>query len=284
MTDLNDVTSMVQTYWPTLMMDTLKETNILVNLCNRDYEGSLGPDGNVVRVNQMQDIVGETLTIDGVGGGTTFTPEDITSVGVDINANRRFVGSTRIADITRFQSMLASGGAEPEQLTSVRMKLAEAVSRQINTYLYGLVAPAATSVAATLSASVLAGVNTYAVTEQWNQMKGWYGLIGPSYNEDVLLDTTLTSGDFVDDKPVVGGRIGTRRFGFNLFADNSTGNADIGLFFHPDFLYLVLGEPRFLVSSRHSSNEFSHNLSVDLVGGGILGHDGDVKHTTRTLV
>ena len=283
MTDLADVTSMVQTYWPTLMMDTLQETNILVNLCNRDYEGTLGPDGNTVRVNQLADITGQTLTIDGAGGGTTFTPEDMTSVGVDIVANRRFVGSTRIADITRFQSMLAAPTESPEA-AEIRNKLAEAVSRQINTYLYSLVAPATTAVAATLDASTLAGINKYAVQQKWDQMKGWYGLIGPSYNEDVLLDTTLTSDSFVDDKPVVGGRIGTSRFGFNLFADNSTGNADIGLFFHPDFLYLVLGTPRFLISSRHSSNEFSWNLSVDLVGGGVLGHQGDVKHTTRTLV
>ena len=76
MTVLNDVTSMVQTFWPTLLMDALQETNILVNLCNRDYEGAINDTGNTVKVNQVNPIVGETLTIDGAGGGTTFTPED----------------------------------------------------------------------------------------------------------------------------------------------------------------------------------------------------------------
>lgn len=283
MTDLADVTSMVQTYWPTLLMDTLEETNILVNLCNRAYDGSIGPDGNTVRVNQLADINGQTLTIDGAGGGTTFTPEDLSSVGVDIVANRRFVGSTRISDITRFQSMLADGAESPEA-ADIRSKLAEAVSRNINAYLYGLVAPAVTAVVDPLNATALAAINKYAVQQKWEEMKGWYGLIGPSYNEDLLLDQTMTSADYVNDKPVVGGRIGTLRYGFKLFADNSAGNADTGLFFHPDFLYLVLGEPRFMISNRHSSNEFSWNLSVDLVGGGVLGHQGSVKHTTRTLV
>ena len=179
--------------------------------------------------------------------------------------------------------MLVTGTDTP-QAEEVRRELVRAVSRQINTYLYSLVAPATTAVAATLDASTLAGINKYAVQQQWEETKGWYGLVGPSYHEDLLLDTTLTSSDFVNDKPVVGGKTGFQRFGLNIFTDNSAGNADIGLFFHPDFLYLVLGEARFKMSDLHSNNKFGWNISVDIIGGGVLGHDGDIKHTTRTLV
>ena len=288
-TELTNISSTIQEFWPTLFMDDLREDNILVNLINRDYEGSLSDVGDTVNVNQIDNITGQTLTIDQAGGGRTFVPATMTTTGVAVQANRRFVASVDIPDLTAFQTMLLAPDGTPtpnsEGAERLRMKLMQAVSEQINTYLYSLVAPASTAVAATLTATVLAGVRKYAADNFWERAKGWYALLGTSYYEDLLLDATLTSGDYVDDRPVVGGNVGSRRFGFNIFEDNSSGNNDIGLFFHPDFLYMVLQyEPRFMISSKHPQGEFAYILSVDMVGGAALGHDGTIKHTTRTLV
>lgn len=282
-TELDDITSTIQTFWPTLFMDDLFEDNIIVNLCNRDYIGSIGSTGDTVTINQIDNVTGETLVIDQMGGGRTFTPATMTTTGVSVTANRRFVGSVDIADLAQFQSMLLDPNSADS--AAIRMKLMRAVSEQINTYIYSLVAPSVTTVAATLDASTIAGARKYGSQQLWDRTKPWYSLLGPSYWEDLLLDTTLTSGDFVNDQPVVGGQRGVRRFGFNMFEDNSAGNADRGLFFHPDFLYWVAQyEPRFKISDKHSQNEFAYVLSVDLVGGAKLGHDGAIKHTLRTLV
>ena len=282
LTELTNVSSAIQEFWPTLFMEDLKEDNILFNLVNKQYSGSLNRMGDTVHVNQIDKLTGQTLTINQTGGGRTFTPETVSTTGVSVVANRRFVASADIADTLQFQSMIDPMSDASVQL---RREMLTAISEQINTYLYGLVSPSATAVAATLSASTLAGVRKYAAQQKWERAKGWYGLLGPSYWEDLLLDSTLTSADYIDDKPVVGGQKGVKRFGMNLFEDNSAGNADIGLFFHPDFVYFVSQmEPRFKVSDKHAQGEFAIMISVDLIGGGILGHDGAVKHTTRTLV
>lgn len=281
-TELTNIQSMITEFWPTMFMEDLREDNLLVNLINRDYSGALQNVGDTVNVNQIGKMTGQTLTIDQVGGGRTFTPETLTTTGVAVKADRRFVASIDIADLSQLQSLLdpMSAGAQ-----DIRREMLVAISEQINAYLYSLLAPSVTAVAATLDATLLAGVRKYAAQQKWSRAKGWYGLLGPSYVEDLLLDSTLTSGDYVDDRPVVGGQKGFRRFGFDLFEDNSAGNADKAVFFHPDFLYLVMqSEPRFKLSDKHAQGEFAYMLSVDLVGGAKLGHDGAVKHTVRTLV
>ena len=40
-TELADVTSAIQEFWPTMFMDDLREDNLLINLVNRDYSGDL---------------------------------------------------------------------------------------------------------------------------------------------------------------------------------------------------------------------------------------------------
>ncbi len=281
-TELTNISSTIQDIWAPLFMDDLYQDNLLINLINRDYSGQLRDVGDNVRVNQIDKMTGQTLTIDQAGAGRTFTPETVTTTGVQVTADRRFVASGDFADLTEVQSMLDPLSSRSMQL---RAAMVAAVSEQINSYLYGLLAPTVSSVAATMSATVLAGARKYGADEFWERSKGWYGLCGTSYWEDMLLDTTLTSGDFVDDRPVVGGQKGMRRFGFNLFEDNSAGNADRGLFFHPDFLYWVNQyEPRFKISDKHRQGEFAFVVSVDLVGGAKLGHSGADKHTLRTLV
>ena len=281
-TELTNIQSTIQDIWSPLFMDDLYQDNLLINLINQDYSGDIRDVGDNVRVNQIDKMVGQTLTIDKTGGARTFTPETVTTTGVQVVADRRFVASADFADLTDIQSMLDPLSSRSQQ---IRAAMVSAISEQINSYLYGLLAPASSIVAATMNATVLAGARKYGADEFWERSKGWYGLLGTSYWEDMLLDTTLTSGDYVDDRPMVGGQKGMRRFGFNLFEDNSAGNADRGLFFHPDFLYWVQQyEPRFKVSDKHAQGEFAYMVSVDLVGGAKLGHDGAVKHTLRTLV
>ena len=82
---------------------------------------------------------------------------------------------------------------------------------------------------------------------------------------------TLTSQDYVGGElPVIGGQIVNKRFGFNLLEDNSRGT-DKGLFFHPDFMHLVMQmEPRSKISDLHSQKKFGYLLSVDILFGANL--------------
>jgi hypothetical protein len=52
-----------------------------------------------------------------------------------------------------------------------------------------------------------------------------------------------------------------------------------GLFFHPDFLYLVSQqEPRYKVSDKHALKEFGYVFSMDMVIGSKLGIQGNLKN------
>ena len=59
-TDLDNVTSAIQTFWSPLFMDELRQTNLLFNLVNREYTGDLREMGNSVVVNQINAPVSYT--------------------------------------------------------------------------------------------------------------------------------------------------------------------------------------------------------------------------------
>ena len=172
------------------------------------------------------------------------------------------------------------------------------MNKQVNDHLYSLVSPSTASPDHTrtgvtdYNASELLTDRKLASQAKWNRQKGWWVLADPSYYNDILNATTLTSSDFVGaDQPVVGGQLVSQRFGFNIVEDNSAGlqtisaggSEDAALIFSPDFLHLVMQrEANFMVSSKHPNNEFGFVISVDIIFGAGLGNDGDVKHITVT--
>jgi hypothetical protein len=278
--DLDNVTSAIQTFWSSLFMDELRQTNLLYNLVNREYTGDLREMGDTVKVNQINAPTGQRLTIDGAGVGRTFTPETISLSTVSVTADQRLVASYDFHDLVAIQSMIDPVGS---RATEVRAAMVQAVSNQLNSYLYSLVAPSTTIASvATMTAATVAQARENAAVAKWSYNKPWYGLLAPQYYSDLLVDTTFTSADFVGgDAPVISGQIGLKRYGFNIFEDNTqtTSATSGGLFFHPDFLYMVSQyEPRFKISDKHSQHEFAFVMSVDWVIGAKLGIAGAAKH------
>src|SRR4051812_42709961 len=98
-TNLGAVTSAIQTFWSPLFMQALNQTNILMNLCNRDYDGDIKEGGDTVRVHQINVPIGERLTIDGIGGARTFHPEAFSKKNLDVKADQRLVASYDFEDL-----------------------------------------------------------------------------------------------------------------------------------------------------------------------------------------
>jgi len=287
--DLDDVAEQIQTFWSTLFMDELRQTNILFNLVNRDYQGEIREGGNTVRVSQINAPTGQNLAIDGSGGGRTFTPEAISTSYVDVVADRRLVASYDFHDLMAIQSLIDPIGSRSVE---TRAAMVQAISNQLNAFLYSKVAPGSGNITystATLTAAIVQAQRERAATLKWNYLKGWYALLNPAYYGDLLVDSTFINADFgATDRPVIGGQMGLTRYGFSLFEDNTGAQTaqtpdTNGLFFHPDFLYLVSQyQPRFMLSSKHSQHEFAYVLSVDWVIGASLGIDGANKHLVVT--
>lgn len=287
LTSINDVQDQVQDIWSPMFMKELRESQLLAGLVNKDYQGEIRQLNDTVKVSQINAPAGDLLTV-----GTdadSFSTEALSTTQVEVKADKRAVAAYEFSDLVALQSQI---GAQESEL---RMSLMHAINKQINDYLYSLVAPSAAAPdhiidsVADFNSAVLSARRKEAAKAKWGKEKGWWLLADPSYYSDMLDDTTLASADFgAQDAPVIGGQMSRQRFGFNILEDNSDGilqlspasaGEDCALAFHPDFMLLVMQtEPTFKISDQHSQKKFGYVMSVDVVFGAKLGIDGDLKH------
>jgi len=284
-TELIDVNEQIKKYWSDLFMPELRESNPLLALVDKTYEGEIKQQGDTVYVSQVKKAVGETKVI-GAAGDNTFTPEKLVTARVAIKADRRFVASFEFEDLVGLQSQITAERSE------IRESLVDGMNTQINNYLYSLVAPAAGQAltgVATMDGSVLKQIRVIAGKQKWLKSPGWYGLLSPDYYGDLIDNVTLTSTDHVNEQPMVGGEIVTRRYGFGIIEDNSDGLAAVSptpgnpsaIFFHPAYCHMVTQmQARFKVSDLHSNEKFGYVISVDTIGGAAIGIEGDKMHVS----
>lgn len=281
LSDLSDVANQVQKYWAPIFTKELRESLILGSLVNKQYSGNILRGGDTVYVSQVNAPNGQLLT-----AGTNaeaFDTEVISTSRVAIQANKRAVAAYEFEDLIDLQSQLSA--ENPDVMDSLRF----AMAKQINDYLYTLVSPSSSSPdhvlnsVTDMNASQLSTIRILAAQAKWRQEPGWYALLDPSYYGDVLDDTTLASSDYgATDAPIIGGQLALKRFGFNILEDNSR-STDYGLFFHPDFMHMVMQQDvRVKISDQHAQKKFGVVMSVDVVFGAGLGIDGANKHITAT--
>lgn len=276
-TTLLEVQDQIQKYWAPKFYAKLRAGLVLPSLVNRDYEGDIRKGGDTVRVSQISDPTGETLTV-GTDAGS-FNPEVLSTAYVDVKADKRYVASHEFQDLVELQSQI-----DREDLMEGMLY---AIQSQINKHLYSLVSPSTSSPDHSIASvtdfnkSQLSACRLLASQAKWGRSKPWYMTVDPSYYTDLLNDTTLTSADFVGQGAplVVGGQTSMQRFGFNIFEDNSITTTDSGIAFHPDFMIWVVQQAvNVQVSSKHSNNQFGFVMSADLIGGAKLGIEGSKKH------
>ncbi len=283
LTSTAEVQDQIQKRWAPMFMKELRESLILGSLVNKEYEGQIAQEGDSVYVSQMAIPNGQLKTV-GVDADT-FDSEQVAFQRVEVKADKVAIASFEVSSMAMLQSQLGSAAGESE----MRSSLMFAVEKQVNDYLYSLTSPSTSSPdhllnsVATMDASQLSTIRTLAAKAKWMKDGRWYALLNPDYYEDILNAQTLTSSDYVNgDQPVVGGQLVNKRFGWNILEDNSRNSAK-GLFFHPDYLHLVMQtQPQFKVSDLHSQKKRGFLISVDLVFGAKLGIDGNKKHIYAT--
>lgn len=285
---VNELSNQAQKFWAPIFKDELLEASVLPALVNKDYQGEIKRGGDTAYVSMINRPTAERKTIG--AGSDSFSSQKLTTERVGIVADQRITASFELEDLVDLQTQLGN----PDGQSKIRKVLEEAIAIELNNFLYSKVSPSTSapdhllSGVATMDATQILAIRALAAQAKWMQEGGWWLLVDPSYMNDVLSAQTLTSSDYVgDDKPVIGGQIANRRFGFNILEDNSAGllslspasaSAECALAFHPDFLYLVMGEPQFKVSDLHSNKQHGYLVSVDMWCGATLGIEGNVKH------
>jgi hypothetical protein len=276
-THLGDVAAQVQKYWSPMATKQLRESLLLGSLVNKEYQGDLKKMGDTVRVYSVAAPVATTKTV-GTSGSNEFTASAISTSYVDVKADKHVTAAFEFADEVELMSMIESGNPE------VMQSLVFSVEKAVNAALYAALIPSAAAPdhqiggVADLNNTQLLNVRKLAAQAKWDTLKGWYGLIDPSYYSDVLAAQTLVSSDFgAADAPVISGKLGLRRYGFQIFEDNSLPE-DTGYFLHPDALLMVMAkEMAIKVSDLHPTGKHGVLLSCDVIFGCALGIQGGVK-------
>lgn len=272
-----EIQSMVVEAWSDIFMQELREKLLLGALVNKDYSGQIHQMGDSVKVSQINAATGELRSV-GVDADS-FGTEALSQTQVEVKADKRAVAAYEFEDTVMLMTQLGAKDSE------IRQSLLYAVSKQINDYLYSLVAPSTSAPdheinsVTDFNATQIADLRKLAAQAKWDKTKGWWILCDPSYYSDILNAQTLTSQDYVGgETPIIGGQVVNKRFGFNILEDDSRGT-DYAIAFHPDFMHLVMKtQPQFKVSDLHSNKKFGFVMSVDMIFGAKLGIDGAKKH------
>jgi len=283
---LADVSNQVNKYWAPVWKEELLETNILANLVSKEYEGEIKQGGDTVYSTQISRPTGQRKATG--SGNDYFATEKLSTSRISIVANQTISAAYEFESLLQIQTDLEKNDSV------IKANLMQAMAIQLNNYLYSFVNHASPIASVTdFNASQVSALRKYAGQQKWGYAKPWYILADSSYWSDVLNATTLTSGDHVADQPVVSGQIGSKRYGFNMFEDNSAGllsvianeggtdSEDVAFAFHPDFLHLVMQmQPEFEVVSLTSNKQFGFIIVGKMLAGAALGHDGATLHKT----
>lgn len=263
-TVLADVSEQIKKYWAPMTQSQLVQTNKLVNVINRDYEGSIAQEGDTVYVSMIKPMVASLKTI-----GTdadTYSPSKIQTVRTAIVCDKVVEASVRVGSLVELQSQIQSGSAQ------LRETMVQAMSDALNAYLYTFikssVSNGTTGVTgcAAFTKAELRLARVYAGQKKW-RTGNWFGFMDPSYWGDMNIDDTLAKSNFVSETPISAPSEFRNLLGFNLTEDNCL-STDQALFFHRDWLYFVMQQgANWKVSDLHAQEKRGIHLSCEMVVG-----------------
>lgn len=286
---VQELADQAQEFWAPMMVDEMKESAILPTLVSKEYSGEIKNGGDTVFISMVEAADGSIKTI-GVDH-QNYSSEKLKTQRVSVVANKIIEASFELDSLIDLQTQLAS----PEGKSKIRAALNKGLELQLNKYLYSLVSPSlaapdhSISGVADFNAAQLLACRALASQAKWSTEGGWWALLGPNFMNDIYNAATLTSGDYVNDMPIIGGKKALNRFGFNIMEDNSdamfqlsptlSATGDTALLFQPDFMYLCMQQaPTIKISDLHANKQRGYLLTVELICGAGLGLEGSKKH------
>lgn len=274
---VDEVLGLVQTFWSPLVDKELRASNLFLDILTRNNQNVQAiKGGDTLRLHYINK---PTSSIRSIGtNADSFESNALTTTYVDLVVNRRAVSAYTFEDLGLIMSQLEQEDSE------IRRALLDDVSTQINDHLKSLISPSTAS-----PDNTIAGVSDFVLAQlsvvrqraglaKWSTQEPWYLALSPQYNSDLMDEVSASDSSKTGDgiSPLVGGFWdGFKRMNFNIYEDNSlTGltvanDGDHGIAFMPSFMKVAIGEPRFLLSSRHANFKFEYVLSVDVPVGAV---------------
>lgn len=287
-TGLSEVQDQIQKFWSPIFETKLKEDTILPSLVSKEYEGTIKEQHDTVYVSAINRPTAVRKNVNDADADT-YSSQKLTTSRIAVQADTIIETGVEITSLAMIQSQLGA------QDSKIRTALFEALEIELNNYIYEKVAPSAAAPdhvwngVATYDGTALGNMRVAASKAFWQKAER-YLLLDPTYYQNMLDNSTLTSADFAPDVPKVGGQFSLQRMGFNILEDNSAGMSAIsptaatdklGLAFTPDFLLFVMQQGiTFKLSDLHGQKKRGFFLSAEMLVGSEQGIEGDVKHQT----
>ena len=217
------VKNFIPTIWASELVEELEKAHVLVNLCNRDYEGTIKSYGDTVKISAL----GEVTVGNYAPNVTSIAPEQLTAQQTQLTIDQSKYFSFYVDDVDRAQS-------KPEIMANAMKKSAYALADTADRLIGGFytqagatgvfVSSTAETVATTLNTLALVAFN---LDKRNVPSQGRWFVVPPWFHAYLVLNKILeTDGSVSAENAYTNGFVG-RAFGFDIYMSNNltTSNA-----------------------------------------------------------
>lgn len=272
-----DTAGLVQDFWSPMFEKELRENTLWAGLLNDpNYTLESVRGGDTMKISKINKPTSAIKTI-----GTdadSFDTNILSTTQTDLKINKRCVSAFEFEDLAMVMSQLEQKDSD------IREALLADVREQANDWIKSLIVPSTSapdhsgiSASGDFNLAALSNVRTLAAKAKWGNQKPWYLLSDPTFFSDMLDDTTISAANTmgIANSPILDGRFIMKRMNFNIVEDNSLAT-DTAFAFTPDFMKVILGTPRFMISDLHVNGQFGYKMSVDFPMGAVQLDDEQV--------
>ena len=202
------------TIWSAKLFMELDKAHVLVNRCNRDYEGDISAFGDQVKINAIGDITVSNYA----PNVTTITPQQLSAAQTILTIDQAKFFAFYIDDVDTAQ-------VKPKLMGEAMRKSAYALADTADQLIAGFysqagVTVASTSVTTANALSILADAGK-ALDEGNVPQGGRWLIIPPWFHAKLVLNKILETDGSVDANMAYGNGFVGRAFGFDIYMSNN---------------------------------------------------------------
>jgi hypothetical protein len=211
------VQNFIPTVWSAKLFQTLDKSHVLVNRCNRDYEGEISDYGDSVKIN----AIGEITIGNYQKNVTSITPEQLDDAQTILNIDQAKYFAFYVDDVDQAQT-------KPKVMGEAMRKAGYALADTADRFIAAKYSEAGNTVTGAGSTAVtsarVVGVLGYAgqlLDEKNVPTQGRWMVVPPWFHTKLVLAKILqTDGSVVADPEFANGYIG-RAMGFDIYLSNN---------------------------------------------------------------
>lgn len=229
------VQSFIPELWSSRLMAHLDKAHVLVNRCNRDYQGEIAAFGDTVKIGQ----IGNVTIGNYAKNATVISPEQLSATQTILTIDKANYFSFYIDDVDQAQT-------KPKLMDEAMRRSAYGLADTVDVLIAGLYTDAGTAIttqgSSVNSASVLEAIGacTQALDEENVPQEGRWLVVPPWFNTKIQLARILqTDGSINAENTLQSGYVGNV-LGLSVYVSNNITTTGTS----PSYTsYLLAGHP-----------------------------------------